>query len=118
MVRQMIRAQALQVQGDSNPVGCAAAEIAVQLRRNIPFSSWFVVVSLIDAIHIVSMLSIIRTRTTGGCHGSRTEDAGARGVLQEDRRRKPLGAVVSDGRPDHAGAGKGLAPPSAELGRS
>jgi hypothetical protein len=36
MVRQVVRAQALQVQRDSDPVGRAAAEIAVQLHRNLP----------------------------------------------------------------------------------
>src|ERR1700681_1261810 len=77
----------------------------------------FFLVCLIDAIHIVSMLSIIRTRTTGGCHGSRTEDPGARGVLQEDRRRKSLGAVERDGRPDHAGAEKRLTAASMEARR-
>jgi len=36
VVRQVIRAQALQVQRYSDPIGRAAAEIAVQLHRNLP----------------------------------------------------------------------------------
>jgi hypothetical protein len=55
MVRKVRHAQALQIQGYSDPVGRAAAEIAMQLHRNLPA---FLSVRSIDATHIVSMLSI------------------------------------------------------------
>ena len=87
VVRQVIRAQALQVQRYSDPIGRAAAEIAVQLHRNLPLFLLFaqVVVCPVPALtlsQIVSMLSIYdQQERREARHGSRTEDAGTRGVL-------------------------------------
>jgi hypothetical protein len=52
---EMFAAQAFQVQGDSDPVGRAAAVVAMQLHRTSPY---ILLVRSIDATHIVSMLSI------------------------------------------------------------
>src|SRR6202000_910041 len=55
--------------------------------------------------------------TTGGFHGSRRENAGTRGVLQEDRRRKSFRAVECAWRPDHAGTQERLPAASVEVRR-
>src|SRR6478609_9400577 len=65
MMRQVLGAQALEIERDPDPVGSAAAEIAVQPHRNLPVNLSFAMFGVIDATHIVSMLSI-NQRTAGG----------------------------------------------------
>src|SRR4051812_45730061 len=67
VVRQMLVAQALEIERDPDPVGRAAAKITVQLHRNLPVNLSFACFAVIDAIYIVSMLSIKSlTGITGG----------------------------------------------------
>ena len=68
MMRQMLGRQPLQVQRDPDPVGRAAAEVAMQLHRNLP-RGFFLQLACLPvrsdsgdhASHIVSMLSIKST---------------------------------------------------------
>src|SRR5260370_7390522 len=70
----------------------------------------------IDLSQIVSILSIYdQQERREARHGSRTEDAGTRGVLPQDRRRKSFCIVERDGRADHSGAEERLSAASVAL---
>ena len=55
---EVLRPHPLQIECDPDPVCRGTAEIAVQLHRNPPCQICRLFWRLIDAIHIVSMLSI------------------------------------------------------------
>src|SRR5947207_15996100 len=67
VVRELLSAQPLQVQGNSDPVGRTAAEVTMQLHRGLPT---ILSARSIDATHIVSMLSISQQVQWEAVYGS------------------------------------------------
>src|SRR5207247_5522841 len=67
VMRQVIGRQPLEVQRDPDPVRRAAAEIAMQLHRNLPRILSFASRPVIDATHIVCILLMLNdTKMTAG----------------------------------------------------